>query len=444
MKSHFTKWAVVGLALVVAAASIGVSYAKSSGKGHHSGDTVPTIYFNDPFSWVVSNDDGVFDTVPPYGLIDPGDDGGGTEYDYWGPSSSNDPSAPPPAMGQPCPRYDKDVASTDATLTDPHTIDVTVNNAYPCYYSSIFFAVENAGLVPITVQSIEVDENASTPDVLDDIDELTVTASGINLGQVINPGTEEVGRLSVHVEQSAEQSATYTIRVKIVTVAPECAECDGKVTQLTLQYNGSADATIRVEQKKEGTVFEDTVAAGAQFTFNGKDNKGTLGTEISIYVDGVLNTTIHTSCSEPIGPGLVSGDFEVIEGYSRNGGLLCPLPPVGVGSFSDDECAECKGKVTQLTLQYTGSKIPACIVVKQKKEGTVFADIIAPGATFTFNGKDRKGTLGTEISINVNGVLNTTIHTSCSQPIGPGLVSGDFKVIEGYSEDGGLLCPLPP
>ena len=63
MKSHFTKWAVVGLAVVVAAASIGVSYAKSSGKGHHSGDIVPTIYFNDPFSWVVANDDGVLDTI---------------------------------------------------------------------------------------------------------------------------------------------------------------------------------------------------------------------------------------------------------------------------------------------------------------------------------------------------------------------------------------------
>ena len=103
----------------------------------------------------------------------------------------------------------------------------------------------------------------------------------------------------------------------------EC--CKGKVTQLTLQYNGSEAADIRVEQKKEGNVFTDTIASGETFTFNGIDKNGTLGTEISIYVNGEFNTNIHTSCSRPIGPGLVSGAFEVVEGYSKDGGLLCPI-----------------------------------------------------------------------------------------------------------------------
>ena len=67
------------------------------------------------------------------------------------------------------------------------------------------------------------------------------------------------------------------------------------------------------------------LGGGELFTFNGVDKNGTLSTEIRIYVDGGLNTKIHTSCSQPIGPGLVSGDFEVVEGYSREGGLLCPL-----------------------------------------------------------------------------------------------------------------------
>ena len=39
-----------------------------------------------------------------------------------------------------------------------------------------------------------------------------------------------------------------------------------------------------------------------------------------LYVDGELNTKIHTSCSQPIGPGLVSGDFLVVAGESREGG----------------------------------------------------------------------------------------------------------------------------
>lgn len=104
----------------------------------------------------------------------------------------------------------------------------------------------------------------------------------------------------------------------------DCLEFEGKVTQLTLQYNGDVAANITVDQKKEGIVFNENVDIGAQFTIIGTDNHGTLGTEISIYKDGIFNTKIHTSCSKPIGPGLVSGDFEVIKGYSRKGGLLCP------------------------------------------------------------------------------------------------------------------------
>jgi len=106
----------------------------------------------------------------------------------------------------------------------------------------------------------------------------------------------------------------------------DCRDCKGKVTQLTLRYLGDSTATIEVEQKKdEVVVFQGTVDPGETFTFNGMDKKGVLGTEIRVHVDGDLNTKIHTSCSQPIGPGLVSGDFEVVEGYSREGGLLCPL-----------------------------------------------------------------------------------------------------------------------
>ncbi|MCP4115289.1 MAG: hypothetical protein GY737_07735, partial [Desulfobacteraceae bacterium] len=163
---------------------------------------------------------------------------------------------------------------------------------------------------------------------------------------------------------------------------------------------------------------------------------GTLGTEIYIYVGWRLNTKIHTSCSKPIGPGLVSGDFEVLSGFSREGGELCPvnLPP------PDDECG-CEGKVTELTLKYNGDDA-AVVKVEQRNEGTIFWRKLDPGDTFTITGKDKNGTLGTEIYIYVGWRLNTKIHTSCSKPIGPGLVSGDFEVLSGFSLKGGELCPL--
>ncbi len=112
-----------------------------------------------------------------------------------------------------------------------------------------------------------------------------------------------------------------------VDAEQECAPCDGKITDLTLKYTGASEAVIRVKTKgKKGTViFEESVAPGEEFQFVGQDKDGTLGTEITIYVDGIENTKIHTSCSVPIGPGLVSGDFEVVEAHSRNGGLTCPV-----------------------------------------------------------------------------------------------------------------------
>jgi SdrD B-like protein len=213
-------------------------------------------------------------------------------------------------------------------------------------------------------------------------------------------------------------------------------ECDGKVTWLTLQYNGTIDdATIKVVQKKDSVeIFEDIVQPGELFTFVGEDKNGTMGTEIKIYVDGDENTKIHTSCSQPIGPGLISGDFKVIEGYSLKGGLLCPTD-------EDDDC-ECDGKVTELTLQNNGTG--ATIKVVQKKDNIeIFNQFVNAGGEFTFVGQDKNGTMGTEIIIYVGVVENTKIHTSCSKPIGPGLKSGDFEVIEGESLKGGPLCPMP-
>ncbi len=112
------------------------------------------------------------------------------------------------------------------------------------------------------------------------------------------------------------------IRIPTKDSDADCG-CDGKVTWLTLRYDGDASASIRGDQRREGTVFEAVLNPGDTFTVQGTDRKGTLGTEIKLYVDGVLNAKIHTSCSQPIGPGLVAGDFEVIDGASRNIAPLC-------------------------------------------------------------------------------------------------------------------------
>lgn len=228
-----------------------------------------------------------------------------------------------------------------------------------------------------------------------------------------------------------------------------CGPCEGKVSRLTLQYLGTTSATIRVEAKRgpdRDEVYNGLVAPGGEFTLVGPSSvrpghAGTLGTEIRIFVNGVHHTTIHTSCSQPIGPGLVSGDFLVLAGASKHSGALCPLDGGGGDGGGGGECGPCEGKVSWLSLEYLGGA-PGLVEVTQKKGGVVFSGIVAPGGVFTFQGTDKKGTLGTQIDVTVGGSPNASIHTSCSQPIGPGLVSGDFLVVDGASRNGGLLCPL--
>ncbi|MCF7973009.1 MAG: hypothetical protein K9N55_04275 [Phycisphaerae bacterium] len=156
-----------------------------------------------------------------------------------------------------------------------------------------------------------------------------------------------------------------TATIKLVTISNPCGECRGKVSELILRYTGTAAATVTVEQKgdkakkgkksykgkkkKKGheskrggdvsegvVVFEGVLEADDLFQFFGLDDKGTLGTEISIFINGTLNTKIHTSCSRPIYPGMISGLFEVVEGVSLEGGLICPL-----GSEPPDEGSRC-------------------------------------------------------------------------------------------------------
>ncbi len=212
----------------------------------------------------------------------------------------------------------------------------------------------------------------------------------------------------------------------------DCSECDGHVTDLTMMYTGEYTAIIKVKQGHK-VVFEEKLEPFEEFSISGTDREGTFGPEIKLYVDNVENTKIHTSCSDPIGPGLISGDFEVISGQSRHGGDLCAV--------INSDCEECDGKVTDLTMLYIGDEY-ATIKVEQKRHKVVFENDVESYGEFSFNGTERDGTLGTEIILFVNGIKNTKIHTSCSNPIGPGLISGDFKIISGQSLRGGALCPV--
>lgn len=108
----------------------------------------------------------------------------------------------------------------------------------------------------------------------------------------------------------------------------KCDTCLGDLTYLKLKYLGDDDVDIKVTTTvgdREVTVFDDEVDENEVFGFRGAERDKTMGDTIKIYVDGDLWRAFKTTCGQiDIRPGLVSGDFEVIDGYSRNGGRLCP------------------------------------------------------------------------------------------------------------------------
>ena len=71
------------------------------------------------------------------------------------PATSIDP-CDPPTIDWTCDpgfdnvdRLDKDVGCTTVTIEDDHTVKVTLDNVYPCYYNSISLHENNCGTIPI-------------------------------------------------------------------------------------------------------------------------------------------------------------------------------------------------------------------------------------------------------------------------------------------------------
>lgn len=287
----------------------------------------------------------------------------------------------------------------------------------------------------------------------------------LHLNVPIEPGTEWIGVQPVSIDLNdpnlgeenelvGKPASLNWINSTFVITPPEeeCGDCEGKVSRLELQYLGDIDPEeVKIDLKKgpamqtlnlnEATLQD--IADGKTFVIEGTAGPtpgfdGTLGTEIVISVDGLEVSKFHTSCSQPIGPGLVDGLFMVVSGESLLGGPLCPVPPQ-----TDEDC-ECDGKVTWLELRYDGAGDPTTFTYYGKSGPELLA--LTPeettDGTLLVTGRDRHNTIGTELIIADSDDIIAMFHTSCSQPIGPGATSGDFTVVSGASRNGGLLCPL--
>jgi len=128
-------------------------------------------------------------------------------------ASSNDP------LGQIDPGYDRDVACTVVEGIGTKALLVTITNAYPCYSSRVDYSIKNIGIVPIIIQGIDLDENLEAPGS-QDILEIDVIITDIQVGEQIDPGQEENGGLEIHINQYAIESSTYEFTATILLSTP--------------------------------------------------------------------------------------------------------------------------------------------------------------------------------------------------------------------------------
>jgi hypothetical protein len=226
----------------------------------------------------------------------------------------------------------------------------------------------------------------------------------------------------------------------------DCAICKGGITSLELQYTGSVSAQKisvykgKVDKKNLLAEFTD-VKPDEIIKFTGNEKNNTMGANIIIAISGnVKYTEIHTSCSKDIYAGMQFGDFLIVSGTSKDGGPLC--------LYEEPPCADCKGGITSLELQYTGSvSVQKISVYKGKTDKknllAEFTDV-KPHEIIKFTGNEKNNTMGTNIIIAISGnKKHTEIHTSCSKDIYAGMQFGDFLIVSGTSKDGGPLCEKP-
>jgi uncharacterized repeat protein (TIGR01451 family) len=206
------------------------------------------------------------------------------------------------------------------------------------------FTVTNTGgtfLNSITINDVLLGGGVTTGDLTPDGGNSNLLAPGLSnryyyettiQGNLLNTAVVEGNPCNdqgIDITELANVTDDDSAAVAVCGEQSPCGPCDGQATLLKLRYNGPEDEFVVVRAgrgKWETVLFAGLVAAGGEFLFTGQNNKNMMGSEIRIWVDGEYNARIHTSCSQPLGPGLIAGDFEVIAGESSDGGPLCPLP----------------------------------------------------------------------------------------------------------------------
>jgi len=146
----------------------------------------------------------------------------------------------------------------------------------------------------------------------------------------LSSSEDNVLKITPFVCESCEKLSYQ--KISATCEGEKCASCKGQLTMLKLKYIGILkNALVKIIQAGKSdddsiVIYEDTVESNEDIEFFGGFKDKTMGSNINLYVNDKQNAECETSCGQPkTGPGRIHGDFRVIKGYSRNGGLLCPV-----------------------------------------------------------------------------------------------------------------------
>jgi hypothetical protein len=122
---------------------------------------------------------------------------------------------------------DKDVGSTSVSITDPHTVTVTLDNVYPSYFTSVSVYAQNTGTIPLIIDSVIIDghvlRKSPTPIIQLDLDTDGKDDVEIWWGNGFRVQLEP-GDMSpemsfwAHFLEDAPQGVTLTFTIEIVAV----------------------------------------------------------------------------------------------------------------------------------------------------------------------------------------------------------------------------------
>jgi hypothetical protein len=203
---HKMQMTTVIVLLFVFLATIGVGYALWSKTLKVEG-AVNTGYVDSVFVDPFTDDDNNMDDASL-------DDGDTNDCDIS--VFPNGGSCDPIASGHNVLRKDKDVGICtvvfDPTDSTGETLLITIGNAYPSYYCTVFFDVQNSGSIPVKVLGLSLGGPAI------DLGYVTGHWTDISIGQQIDPDEVIPGDLDLHVEQIAPQEETFTLVGKIQLV----------------------------------------------------------------------------------------------------------------------------------------------------------------------------------------------------------------------------------